>query len=58
MAALRTPAGTGRPLHGRRHRLAEASGRLRDHVRRRFEYALEALVGGRPLYLHDGVPAL
>ncbi|MER7412750.1 MULTISPECIES: NUDIX domain-containing protein [Streptomyces] len=37
---------------------AEASGRLRDHVRRRFEYALEALVGGRPLYLHDGVPAL
>ncbi|MGV9567830.1 MULTISPECIES: NUDIX domain-containing protein [unclassified Streptomyces] len=36
----------------------EASARLRDRMRRRFEGAVRALETGRPLYLRDGVPVM
>ncbi|MEU5095052.1 NUDIX hydrolase [Streptomyces sp. NPDC020996] len=38
--------------------VAEAAGRLRDRIRRRFEHALKALGTGGPLYLRDGVPVM
>ena len=34
----------------------EATDRLRDRTRCRFEYALQSLDAGRPLYLRDGTP--